>query len=88
MISDPLSALYRPIASRYEYHARQLEADEQCQLPTHLDYSSLEYLSLEARHTLERARPLTLGAAKRLQGIDPNALILLTKHLRHAKLMT
>ncbi|KAG0144776.1 hypothetical protein CROQUDRAFT_46815 [Cronartium quercuum f. sp. fusiforme G11] len=83
-----VEALYRPIAARYEHNARQLEADELCRLPTGLDYHALEYLSLEARHRLAQARPETLGAAKRLEGIDPNALILLSKHLKQVKMMS
>ncbi|KAH9815018.1 glucose inhibited division protein A-domain-containing protein [Melampsora americana] len=82
-----VEALYRPIANRYEHNARQLEADELCRLPIDLDYHTLEYLSIEARHRLANARPETLGAAKRLEGIDPNALILLSKHLRQVKQM-
>jgi tRNA uridine 5-carboxymethylaminomethyl modification enzyme len=57
--------------------------DEHMMLPRSLNYSELEYLSSEARQKLSECRPLTLGVAKRLQGIDPSELILLRKHLRH-----
>jgi len=39
-------------------------------------------LSNELREILGRSRPATLGAAARLQGVTPAALVLLLRHVR------
>jgi tRNA uridine 5-carboxymethylaminomethyl modification enzyme len=63
---------------------KYLIEDENMILPSSINYSELEYLSSEARQKLTESRPLTLGVAQRLQGIDPGELILLRKHLRNS----
>lgn len=78
-----VEALYQPIVKRYEENARLLIEDEHMILPHSIDYSSLDYLSLEAREKLIESKPMTIGAAKRLPGIDPSELILLRKHLKN-----
>ncbi|EFP91471.1 tRNA uridine 5-carboxymethylaminomethyl modification enzyme GidA [Puccinia graminis f. sp. tritici CRL 75-36-700-3] len=79
-----VEALYRPIIKRYEQNVKYLIEDENMILPSSINYSELEYLSSEARQKLTESRPLTLGVAQRLQGIDPGELILLRKHLRNS----
>ncbi|WAR56940.1 hypothetical protein PtB15_7B793 [Puccinia triticina] len=78
-----VEALYQPIIKRYEENVKQLIEDENMILPVSINYSELEYLSSEARQKLNEARPLTIGVAQRLQGIDTSELILLRKHLRN-----
>ncbi|KNE96104.1 tRNA uridine 5-carboxymethylaminomethyl modification enzyme GidA [Puccinia striiformis f. sp. tritici PST-78] len=78
-----VEALYRPIIKRYEENVRQLIEDENMILPASMNYFELDYLSYEARQTLSESRPLTIGVAQRLRGIDPSELILLRKHLRN-----
>ncbi|KAI9604321.1 hypothetical protein H4Q26_003935 [Puccinia striiformis f. sp. tritici PST-130] len=78
-----VEALYQPIIKRYEDNVRQLIEDENMVLPASMNYFELDYLSYEARQTLSESRPLTIGVAQRLRGIDPSELILLRKHLRH-----
>ena len=51
-------------------------------LPDTLDYSGVHALSFEARQTLARVRPATLGHAARLPGITPATISLLRVHLK------
>ena len=55
---------------------------EALRLPEELDYSKVQALSFEARQTLSRHRPQTLGQASRLSGITPAAVSLLLVHLK------
>jgi tRNA uridine 5-carboxymethylaminomethyl modification enzyme len=54
-------------------------------LPEDLDYGQVRGLSIEARQTLARQRPETVGQAARISGITPAAVSLLLVHLRRWK---
>jgi tRNA uridine 5-carboxymethylaminomethyl modification enzyme len=58
--------------------------DEALLLPTDLDYGAVPSLSIEVREKLAEARPRTLGAAGRLSGVTPAAIIALLGHVRRA----
>ena len=51
-------------------------------LPDELDYLQVAALSFEARQTLAKHRPETLGIASRLSGITPATMSLLLVHLK------
>ena len=55
---------------------------ENLSLPSDLDYSLVSALSFEARHTLTKRRPETLGLASRISGITPAAISLLLVYLK------
>ncbi|WP_341908914.1 tRNA uridine-5-carboxymethylaminomethyl(34) synthesis enzyme MnmG [Polaromonas sp. YR568] len=55
---------------------------ENLKLPTDLDYLQVSALSFEARQTLAKHRPETLGMASRIQGITPATISLLLVHLK------
>ena len=55
---------------------------ENLKLPTELDYSLVPALSFEARQTLNKHKPQTLGQASRLSGITPATISLLLIHLK------
>jgi len=56
--------------------------DEALLLPGDLDYGSVGGLSSEVREKLGGARPATLGAASRIAGVTPAALVALLRHVR------
>jgi tRNA uridine 5-carboxymethylaminomethyl modification enzyme len=79
------------IAARYaSYLPRQaadiaaFRADEALVLPADLDLDAIAGLSREVRARLAQVRPPTLGAAARLPGMTPAALMLLYRHARRA----
>ncbi len=55
---------------------------ENLKLPHDLDYLQIPALSFEARQTLDKHRPDTLGRASRIQGITPATVSLLLIHLK------
>ncbi len=55
---------------------------ENLKLPADLDYLQVSALSFEARQTLSKHRPETLGLASRIQGITPATISLLLVHLK------
>ncbi|MCD8295902.1 MAG: tRNA uridine-5-carboxymethylaminomethyl(34) synthesis enzyme MnmG [Clostridia bacterium] len=57
---------------------RKLESKK---LPQDLNYSTISGLRLEAREKLERIRPLTLGQAARISGVNPADITVLMVYL-------
>ena len=55
---------------------------ENLKLPVDLDYLQVSALSFEARQTLAKHRPETLGLASRISGITPATISLLLVHLK------
>ena len=55
---------------------------ENLKLPPELDYLQVHALSFEARQTLAKHRPETLGLASRISGITPATVSLLLVHLK------
>ena len=55
---------------------------ENLKLPLDLDYLQVSALSFEARQTLTKHRPETLGLASRISGVTPATISLLLVHLK------
>ena len=55
---------------------------ENLKLPSDLDYLQVSALSFEARQTLTKHRPETLGLASRISGVTPATVSLLLVHLK------
>ena len=75
---------YAGYIERQEAEIRAFRRDEALKLPRDLDYGMIGSLSTEVRGKLSAARPETLGAASRLSGITPAALVALLRHVRRA----
>jgi tRNA uridine 5-carboxymethylaminomethyl modification enzyme len=85
----PRIAAQLEIDGRYAGYLRRQDADieafrrdERLVLPTDLDVDAVGGLSAEVRQILKRARPATIGAASRLSGVTPAAVIALLRHAR------
>jgi tRNA uridine 5-carboxymethylaminomethyl modification enzyme len=75
---------YAGYLERQEAEIRAFRKDEALKLPRDLDYSAIGSLSTEVRGKLSSARPDTLGAASRVSGVTPAALVALLRHVRRA----
>ena len=55
---------------------------EERRIPADMDYSKLEGLRLEAREKLEKIKPLTVGMASRISGVNPADITVLLMYLK------
>lgn len=78
-----IEVVYRPHCEFQKKEIERIQREENMSLPQDMDYFSLPAsLSLEVREILDRVRPSTLGAASRLQGITPAAIVHLLNYVR------
>ena len=61
--------------------ARRQETEEKA-LPSDLDYRAIKGLRLEAAEKLDRAKPLTVGQASRMSGVNPADITVLLLYLK------
>lgn len=64
--------------------ARKFLQDESLILPPDLDYSKVQGISTEERQALERVRPVSVGMARRIEGVTPAGALRLLMHVRRA----
>jgi len=79
-----IEAGYAGYLTRQDADIRAFRRDEALRLPAALDVTAIAGLSNEVREILAAARPTTLGAASRLPGVTPAALVTLLRHVRRA----
>ena len=73
---------YAGYLTRQDADIEAFRKDEALSLPGDLDYGSVGGLSAEIREKLDGIRPATLGAASRIAGVTPAALIALLRHVK------
>jgi tRNA uridine 5-carboxymethylaminomethyl modification enzyme len=62
--------------------AEKMIKQENISIPASFDYSKIHNIASEARDKLEKVRPLTLGQAGRISGVNPNDIAVLSFHIR------
>jgi tRNA uridine 5-carboxymethylaminomethyl modification enzyme len=76
---------YAGYLDRQEAEIHAFRRDENLTLPRDLDYASIGSLSTEIRQKLGAARPANLGAASRISGVTPAALVALLRHVQRGE---
>ncbi len=86
---DPSITLTVSIDIKYEGYLKREEAEvrrqarlEEMRLPEELDYRALRGLRLEAAEKLASIRPLTVGQASRISGVNPADISVLLIYLK------
>ena len=77
-----ISVKYAGYIARQADDIERMRRQENTALPEDIDYSKIDGLSNEVKQKLQEARPATLAAASRIQGVTPAAVSLLLVHLK------
>jgi tRNA uridine 5-carboxymethylaminomethyl modification enzyme len=77
-----IDARYAGYLDRQARDIAAFRRDEGLLLPEALDYAAVGGLSAEIRGKLAAARPRTLGAAARISGVTPAALVALLQYVK------
>ncbi len=77
-----IDSLYAGYSGRQEIDIEAFRKEEGMALPIDLNYADIGTLSTEVRSKLEKIRPATLGAASRIPGVTPAALISLLRFVK------
>lgn len=80
-----IDARYAGYIQRQEADIQAFRRDEALSLPKDLDYAAVGSLSNEMQLKLRQHAPDTLGAAARIPGVTPAALVALLRHVKRQK---
>jgi len=79
-------AQYAGYLRRQQADIKAFRSEERRGFPSDLDFDSISGLSREVRARLAEVRPSTLGAATRLPGMTPTALVRLAQYTEKAEI--
>ncbi|XP_006817348.2 5-taurinomethyluridine-[tRNA] synthase subunit MTO1, mitochondrial-like [Saccoglossus kowalevskii] len=80
-----IEGIYAPVMWQINSDIEAIKQDEELMLPTDVDYDSIN-VSKEVREKLSQVRPSTIGAASRIPGMTPAALVILLNLVKKRKL--
>jgi tRNA uridine 5-carboxymethylaminomethyl modification enzyme len=81
-------SVYTGYIARQEADIRAFRREEECAIPDNIDFRAIPGLSNEAGEKLALARPRSLGAASRIEGVTPAAIIRLLSFVRASAALT
>ena len=70
---------------KQETEAKKLQKMENIEIPSNIDYENVSNLATEARHKLIKIKPVTIGQASRISGINPADIQMLMFHLEYSR---
>lgn len=73
---------YAGYIAKTEKEAEKMLTLEKKQIPNDIDYSKVRNIATEARQKLESVRPLTIGQATRISGVNPADITMLLVYLK------
>ncbi len=72
---------YEGYIAKAQKDANKLKAMEDVKIMDSIDYNQVNHLAIEARQKLSQVRPLTLGQASRISGVNPADIGVLAMYL-------
>ncbi len=76
---------YEGYINKARKHAEKLRQQEKITIPEDLNYEDVPNLANEAREKLKLIKPLTLGQANRISGVNPSDVSILSIYLKSNK---
>lgn len=73
---------YKGYLQRQEVQINQMRKQEETVLPDDIDYFKIKGLRIEAQQKLDKIKPLNLGQASRISGVNPADIAVLTVFLK------
>lgn len=73
---------YEGYIQKEKEQAKHLRKLEEVKIPENLDYEHMDGLRLEARQKLSKVKPLTIGQASRVSGVNPADISMLIIHIK------
>ena len=73
---------YEGYISKARREADNMVKMEEIRIPEGIDFNAMDHLSLEARQKLSKVRPLTIGQASRISGVNPADIMVLMIYLK------
>ena len=77
-----IEGLYHGYLERQQLDIELFKKDEDVTLPKDIDYSKVGSLSNEMRHKLSFAKPVSVGAASRIPGVTPAAIMAILTYIK------
>ena len=77
-----IDSLYAGYLTRQDADISAFKKDEGLALPAALDYGAIGGLSTEVCEKLKRIQPETLGAASRISGVTPAAIVAILRYVK------
>ena len=69
------------IKKTYKEVEKMIKLEEK-KIPENIDYNEVKNLASEARQKLEKVRPLSIGQASRISGVNPSDIAILCVYLK------
>jgi tRNA uridine 5-carboxymethylaminomethyl modification enzyme len=60
----------------------KMSKQDNIKIPSHFDYGKIQNIASEAKDKLQKVRPLTLGQASRISGVNPNDIAILSFYIK------